>query len=149
MSHLFLTPYISSQSHSQDSLLVRASDSLLKGLSSNSSISGGRLFFSKVNFVCWLLSAVCSTPVLPQWHVKDPGHSAKSAGGRINLNMHTPLTQQSRSGLTMPLSRHSVGTYQEMRSHAIHQGTLGLSGLSLLSHCWLILVYEVELMWTN
>ena len=29
--------------------------------------------------------------VLPQWHVKDPGHSAKSAGGRIH--MHTPLTQ--------------------------------------------------------
>ena len=24
-----------------------------------------------------------STPVLPQQHVKDPGHSAKSAGGRL------------------------------------------------------------------
>ena len=54
---------------------------------------------------------VCSTPVLLQWHVKDPGHSAKSAGGRLHLNMHTPLTQWSQSGLTMPLSRHSVGTY--------------------------------------
>ena len=31
-----------------------------------------------------------STPVLPQWHVKDPGHSAKSAGGRLQLNTHTP-----------------------------------------------------------
>ena len=31
-----------------------------------------------------------STPVLPQSHVKDPGHSAKSAGGRLQLNMHTP-----------------------------------------------------------
>ena len=31
-----------------------------------------------------------STPVLPQLHVKDPGHSAKSAGGRLQLNMHTP-----------------------------------------------------------
>ena len=31
-----------------------------------------------------------STPVLPQQHVKDPGHSAKSAGGRLQLNMHTP-----------------------------------------------------------
>ena len=48
--------------------------------------------------------------MLPQWHVKkNPGHSAKSAGGRLHLNMHTPLTQWSRSGLTMPLSRHSVG----------------------------------------
>ena len=40
---------------------------------------------------------------LLQWHIKDPGHSAKSAGGRLHLNTHTPLTQQSRNGLTMPL----------------------------------------------
>ena len=50
-------------------------------------------------------------PVLPQWLVKDPGHSAKGKGGRFDLNTHTPLTQQSRSGLAM-LSRHSVGTHQ-------------------------------------
>ena len=31
-----------------------------------------------------------STPVLPQQHVKDPGHSAKNAGGRLQLNSHTP-----------------------------------------------------------
>ena len=31
-----------------------------------------------------------STPVLPEQHVKDPGHSAKSAGGRLQLNTHTP-----------------------------------------------------------
>ena len=31
-----------------------------------------------------------STPVLPQQHVKGPGQSAKSAGGRLQLNMHTP-----------------------------------------------------------
>ena len=30
------------------------------------------------------------TPVLPQYQVKDPGHSAKSAGGRLQLNTHTP-----------------------------------------------------------
>ena len=28
--------------------------------------------------------------MLPQQHVKDPGHSAKSAGGRLQLNTHTP-----------------------------------------------------------
>ena len=39
--------------------------------------------------MCLLLSGVRSTPVLPQWHVKDPGHSAKSAGGRLHLNTHT------------------------------------------------------------
>ena len=78
-------------------------------------------------------------PVLPQWHVKDPGHSAKSAVGRLHLNMHTPLTQRSRSGLTMPLSRYSVESYSEMSSHATRQGTLGHSCLSSLSHCGLIL----------
>ena len=61
-----------------------------------------------------LCTETCSvsvpSPELPQWHVKDPGHSAKSAGGRLHLNTDMPLTQRSRSGLTMPLSRHSVGT---------------------------------------
>ena len=71
-----------------------------------------RIFFFRVNFVCRLLFGVCSTPVLLQWYVKDPGHSAKSAGGRLHLNTHTSLTQRSRSGLTM-LSGHSVGTYPE------------------------------------
>ena len=28
-------------------------------------------------------------PVSPQWHVKDFGHSAKSAGGSLHLNTHT------------------------------------------------------------
>ena len=31
-----------------------------------------------------------STPVLSQQYVKDPGHSAKSAGGRLQLNTHAP-----------------------------------------------------------
>ena len=33
---------------------------------------------------------ICSTPMLPQQHVEDPVHSAKSAGGRLQLNTHTP-----------------------------------------------------------
>ena len=62
--------------------------------------------------------------VLPQWHVKDPCHSAKSAGGRLHLNMHTPLTQRSWSGLTMLLSRHSVGTYPENKlTHNLPENT--------------------------
>ena len=110
-----------------------------KVMSLNPGRSGRRIFCSRINFVCQLLFGVHSIPVLPQCHVKDPGHSVKSAGGRLHLNMHTFLTQCSRSGLTMPLSRHSVGTYQETRSHATRQGTLGHSHLSLLSHCALIL----------
>ena len=90
-----------------------------------------------------------SSPVLPQWHVKKKtnkknnrtknGHSTKSAGGRLHLTTHTPLTQRSRSGLTPPLSRHRVETYQETSSHATCQRTLGYSRLSSLSHCGLIL----------
>ena len=75
---------------------------------------------------------VRSTPVLPHWHVKDPGHSAKSAGGRLHLNMHTPLTHPSRSGLT----RHSVGTYQETSSHASRQETLKSQSSQLAEPLW-------------
>ena len=44
-------------------------------------------------------------------HVKDSGHCAKSAGGRLHLNTHTPMTQQSQSGLSM-LSRYTEETFQ-------------------------------------
>ena len=82
-----------------------------KNARSNPSRSGRRIFFSRANFVCWLLIDVHFTPMLPQCHMKDPSHSAKNACGSLHRNMHTPLTQQSWSGLTMLLSRHSVGTY--------------------------------------
>ena len=84
-------------------------------------------------------------PVLPQRHAKDPGHTAKSAGGKLYLNTHTALAKRSRSGLTMPLSRHNVGTYQQTSWNASCQETLGHSLLSLLSHCGLILAKRVEL----
>ena len=59
--------------------------------------------------------------MLPQWHVRDPGHSAKSRGGRFNLNTDTPLTQQSQRGL----SRHSVGThYENQPTHSLSENTL-------------------------
>ena len=47
--------------------------------------SGGRIFSSRVNFVCWLL--------LPQWHV-----TCQHADGRLHLNMHTPLTNEAGLG---------------------------------------------------
>ena len=109
---------------SQDSLLDRALDSWSKVVSSNPSRSDGRMFFSRVNIVCLLLFGVCSTPVLPQWHVKKPCHSAKIAGGRLHVNTLIPLSQWSWSGLTMPLFKRSVGTYQETSIYATRQGTL-------------------------
>ena len=68
--------------------------------------------------LCALLFGVCFTPLLPQWHVEDPCHTAKSAGGRLHLDTRTPLTKRSRSRLTMPLSGHRVRTYPESCSHA-------------------------------
>ena len=46
--------------------------------------SPGSTFFADSYF------GIRSTPVLPQEHVKDPGHSTKSAGDRLHLNTHTP-----------------------------------------------------------
>ena len=100
---------------------------------SNPGRSGGRIFFSRVSFACWLLFGVHSTPMLPQWQVKDPGHSAKSASDRVHLDMCTPWTHWSQSGLTMLLFRHSVGTYQEISSLATQKGTLRHSCLSVLA----------------
>ena len=97
--------------------------------------------FVSCYWVACSYSESVSPPLLPQWHVKDPGHFAKSAGGRLPLNTHTPLTQRSRSGLTIL----SVGTYPETRSHATCHGTFGHSRLSSLSHCGLILAYRVKL----
>ena len=34
--------------------------------------------------------------MLPQWHVKDPGHSAKRAGGRLHLK-HTYTLDPTKS----------------------------------------------------
>ena len=85
------------------------------------------------------LFGVCSTHLLMLWHVKDPSHSSKNADGKIHLNTHTPSSQRSRSGQTMLLSRHIVGTYPETSSHANCQGQFCHSCLSSLSQCGLIL----------
>ena len=85
-------------------------------VSSSSPCRSGRIIsFFRVNFVCWLLVGVRLYPVLPQFRAKDPGQSARSAGGRLHLTMHTALTQRSWNGLTM-LSRHSAGTYKRLSS---------------------------------
>ena len=130
---------------SQDSLLVKYWTHDRKVVSSNPGRGSGTIFFSRVNFVCWLLFCVHSTPMLPQWHAEDPGHSAKSTGGRLHLDTHKPLAQQSWCGLTMPLSRYSLGAYLETSSHATCLGTFSHSCLSSLSHCGLILAQRMEL----
>ena len=90
--------------------LVECQTSDRKVMSMIPSRGGRKMFFSRANFQCWLLVSVCFTPLLLQWHIKDPGHCSKSACGRLCLNIYTPLTKQSWRGLTM-MSRSSVGLY--------------------------------------
>ena len=91
--------------------LVEHWSSNWKVASSNRGRSSGEFFFSRVDCLCWFLFGVCSTPMLLQWHIEDPDQFAKSASGRLHLNMHTPLTKWCQSGLIM-LSWHTVETNQ-------------------------------------
>ena len=55
--------------------------------------SGGSFFFfstTRSTFCADSYFGIYFTPMLPQSYVKDPGHSAKSAGGRLQLNTHAP-----------------------------------------------------------
>ena len=106
-----------------------------KVTNSNPERSGGRIFFSRVMTLirCPFHPRVTAVAHERSWS------SAKSASGRLHLNTHTLLTQRSRTGLTMSLSRYSVGTYSETSSHATCQGTFGHISLSSLSNCGLIL----------
>ena len=119
-----------------NSILVECWNHDQKVVSSNPGRSGRRIFFSSVNFVCWLSFSVCPIPVLLQWHVKlkDPGHSAKSEGGSLHLNMLTPMTWQSQNGLIMLLTRHSMETFQKMSSHTV-------------CHCWATVDWSWPLEW--
>ena len=102
-----------------------------KVVSSSPGMSGGRIFFPRINSVLTLIRCPFH-PVLPQWHVKDlrPLSFCQNAGGSLHLITDTPLTQRSWSRLTKPLCRHSMGTYREMSSHATRQATLNHSYLS-------------------
>ena len=63
-----------------------------------SSIPGksGTIFFPRVKFLFGLFFGVRSIPVLPRCSLKNPGHFAKSEGGRLHLNTHAPWTQRSK-----------------------------------------------------
>ena len=95
----------------QDSLAGRALDSWPEGYGFHSRQEQRENFHLHSRISVLTLIQCVPTPELPQWREKDSGHCAKSAGARLQLNMHTPLTQRSCSGLTM-LSRYSVGTHQ-------------------------------------
>ena len=96
---------------------------------------GERIFFSRVNFFCRLLCCVCSSPVLPQWHVKDAGQSARIEGGKFQISMRI-RTWENKVRLGWLCCTNLVW---ETSSHATRQETLVHSHLSSLSRCGLIL----------
>ena len=55
-------------------------------------------FSSPESTLCADLFGIRSSLMLQQWHLEDPGPTAKSTRGRLILNMHAPLTQRSQSG---------------------------------------------------
>ena len=50
----------------------------------------GEFSFPGSTFCADSYFGIRANPVLPQQHVKIPGHSAKSAGYRLQLNTHAP-----------------------------------------------------------
>ena len=73
----------------RDSSVVRAPDSWLKGRGFESLLERRENFLLQGRLSVLTLISVSVPPPL-QLHVKNPGHSAKSAGGRLQLNTHTP-----------------------------------------------------------
>ena len=119
---------------SRDSSLVTAPDSWSKGcvFESQKELRENFLLSSQL---CVLALIRCPFhPLVTAVAHKRPQALCQKCKWQVT---HTPLTKQSQSGLTTPLSRHSVETYKETSSHPIRQGTL--SHLSSLSHCGLIL----------
>ena len=95
---------------SGDSLLVERRTRDRKVASLNPGGSGGRIFLLQSEHrVLTLIRCPFHTRVITLARKRPRSfYLTKSAGGRLHLNTHTPLTQRSRSGLVMQLSRHSV-----------------------------------------
>ena len=100
--------------------------------------SSGIIFFSTVNFCVLTLTRCPFHPRVTAVARKRPRPFCQKCTWQVT-SKHAYTLDRSRSGLTMPLFRHSVGTYPETNSHATCQGTLGHIRLSLLNHCGLIL----------
>ena len=127
-----------SQSLIWDSVLIERQTHDQMVASSNPSRSSRNMFFCRVNFVCWPLFSGHLTPVLPQWLVKDPSLFCQKLRWQITPKHANTLDPMKLEWVDYASVQHSLGTYLETSSHAAHQGTLGHSRLSSLSHFGLI-----------
>ena len=81
-------------------------------------------FFSPELIFCANSYSVSVPPCVMAVARKRPRSFCQKCRWQMTSNMHTPLTQRSWSGLTMLLSRHSVGTYRENKlTHNLPENT--------------------------
>ena len=106
--------------------------------------SGGRFFFSRVIFLCWLLFHVCSTSafVTTVAHKRPWSFCQKSAGGRLRINRHAHFTQWGWMGwLCCPgIAQESIR--ENGLPHKLIRERLS-SHLGLASHHGLILAHKL------
>ena len=76
--------------HQQQSIDIMLSYRRLRNTFPVTSCDGGRFSSPGSAFCAYSYFGIRSMPVLPQLHVQGPGHSAKSAAGRLQLNTHAP-----------------------------------------------------------
>ena len=125
---------------SRDSLFVRALYSWSKGCKFESWQERQENFPLQSQLCVLTLIRCAFHPCVTAVAGKRPRSFCQKCRWQVTpKHAYTPFTQQSWSGLTMPLSRHSLGIYQEVSSHATCQETLRHNHLSLFSHCGLIL----------
>ena len=77
--------------------------------------AAGELFSPGSTFCADSYFGICSTSVLPQQHITDPSHSAKSAGGRLQLNTHTHYV----CGFACSDMEHGCMVYTELASRQL------------------------------
>ena len=87
---------------------------------------------------CWLLFRYPFYPRVSPVSRKYFSHSVKSAGGRLQINPNTPLTQRGGSGPTI-IFMHTGEPIRETSLHAGRQGFLVHKSPSSLSRYRLIL----------
>ena len=75
---------------SGDGSVIRALDSWAKSRRFESLQEWRESFLLQGQLSVLTYFGIHSTPMLPQQHIKDHGHSAKSAGSKLQLNMHAP-----------------------------------------------------------
>ena len=79
---------------SRDSLTVEHRTRDRKVASSNPGRSGRRIFFSKINFLCWLLHGVRSTTRVTAVARKRPRSFCQKCRWQLNPNTQTSLTYE-------------------------------------------------------